>query len=200
MGVEYVVVKGFQSKTMQSSRGGKYGRQWSKIFILLTGPRPEALMANIDLPLLLLWGEKDPWTPANGPVWSFYCKFYSWLLLFALWWPPTRTKIGDLIICKLMLSPPSLWTGSKVLYEASRRAGQPLCGDTSWCWSLPSWWPTWACSWTYSSFPQHIWFVTWSSNLRVSEICSRYHYSFRDILGMRHFPMNFHLKMEILVE
>jgi hypothetical protein len=65
---------------------------------------------------------------------------------------------------------------------------------------LPSWWPTWACSWTYSSFPQHIWFVTWSSNLRVSEICSRYHYSFRDILGMRHFPMNFHLKMEILVE
>jgi pimeloyl-ACP methyl ester carboxylesterase len=39
-----------------------------KVFTGDPGPRPEALMPKIDLPLLLLWGEKDPWTPANGPV------------------------------------------------------------------------------------------------------------------------------------
>ncbi|CAK9881637.1 unnamed protein product [Sphagnum jensenii] len=45
-----------------------------KVFTGEPGPRPEALMANIDLPLLLLWGEKDPWTPANGPVAKFFMK------------------------------------------------------------------------------------------------------------------------------
>jgi len=56
------------------------------------GPRPEALMPKIDLPLLLLWGEKDPWTPANGPVMK---DFRQALLLscglltgsVVLWWP-----------------------------------------------------------------------------------------------------------------
>jgi pimeloyl-ACP methyl ester carboxylesterase len=47
------------------------------IFIVHAGPRPEALMPKIDLPLLLLWGEKDPWTPANGPVWKILDRPYS---------------------------------------------------------------------------------------------------------------------------
>jgi len=37
-------------------------------WVMHTGPRPEVLVPQIDAPLLLLWGEKDPWTPANGPV------------------------------------------------------------------------------------------------------------------------------------
>ncbi|CAM6048543.1 unnamed protein product [Sphagnum compactum] len=45
-----------------------------KVFTGDPGPRPEALMPKIDLPLLLLWGEKDPWTPANGPVAKYFMK------------------------------------------------------------------------------------------------------------------------------
>lgn len=36
------------------------------------GPRPEAMVPKISVPLLLLWGEKDPWTPANGPIANYF--------------------------------------------------------------------------------------------------------------------------------
>jgi pimeloyl-ACP methyl ester carboxylesterase len=41
----------------------------AKVFVsVLTaeaGPTPEALLPNIQTPLLVLWGEKDPWTPID---------------------------------------------------------------------------------------------------------------------------------------
>lgn len=30
------------------------------------GPRPEELLANVSAPLLVIWGENDPWTPIKG--------------------------------------------------------------------------------------------------------------------------------------
>ena len=30
------------------------------------GPRPEELLANVSAPLLVIWGEDDPWTPIQG--------------------------------------------------------------------------------------------------------------------------------------
>ncbi|XP_024383373.1 uncharacterized protein [Physcomitrium patens] len=45
-----------------------------KVFTGEPGPRPEVLMPQIDIPLLLLWGEKDPWTPANGPIAKYFRK------------------------------------------------------------------------------------------------------------------------------
>ncbi|GJP57017.1 hypothetical protein CLOM_g16057 [Closterium sp. NIES-68] len=36
------------------------------------GPRPEQLMPRIAAPLLLLWGEQDPFTPLDGPVGRFF--------------------------------------------------------------------------------------------------------------------------------
>ncbi|MEM8544617.1 MAG: alpha/beta fold hydrolase, partial [Cyanobacteria bacterium P01_H01_bin.119] len=30
------------------------------------GPKPTDLLPNIEQPLLVLWGEKDPWTPIRG--------------------------------------------------------------------------------------------------------------------------------------
>lgn len=43
-----------------------------KVFTGDPGPRPEALMENISVPLLVLWGDCDIWTPANGPVAKFF--------------------------------------------------------------------------------------------------------------------------------
>ncbi|BBN18610.1 hypothetical protein Mp_8g03940 [Marchantia polymorpha subsp. ruderalis] len=43
-----------------------------KVFTGEPGPRPEALMPKIKAPLLLLWGDKDRWTPANGPVANYF--------------------------------------------------------------------------------------------------------------------------------
>ncbi|KAG0593561.1 hypothetical protein KC19_1G338900 [Ceratodon purpureus] len=43
-----------------------------KVFTGEPGPRPEVLVPQIDVPLLLLWGEKDPWTPANGPISKYF--------------------------------------------------------------------------------------------------------------------------------
>jgi pimeloyl-ACP methyl ester carboxylesterase len=60
------VMKFFEVKLKQSWMEARIVQDL--IFIVDAGPRPEALMPKIDLPLLLLWGEKDPWTPANGPV------------------------------------------------------------------------------------------------------------------------------------
>ncbi|CAI6012771.1 unnamed protein product [Closterium sp. NIES-65] len=36
------------------------------------GPRPEHLLPRIEAPLLLLWGEQDPFTPLDGPVGRFF--------------------------------------------------------------------------------------------------------------------------------
>jgi len=43
-----------------------------KVFTGEPGPRPEVLVPQIDAPLLLLWGEKDPWTPPNGPISKYF--------------------------------------------------------------------------------------------------------------------------------
>ncbi|CAM6126519.1 unnamed protein product [Calypogeia fissa] len=45
-----------------------------KVFINEPGPRPETLMPQINVPLLLLWGDKDRWTPANGKVANYFRK------------------------------------------------------------------------------------------------------------------------------
>ncbi|GMH32620.1 hypothetical protein BSKO_00454 [Bryopsis sp. KO-2023] len=36
------------------------------------GPRPESLTDSVDCPILLLWGNKDPFTPIDGPVARFF--------------------------------------------------------------------------------------------------------------------------------
>eukprot|EP00803_Ostreobium_quekettii_P003726 evm.model.scf_517.6 EVM.evm.TU.scf_517.6 scf_517:47373-49406(-) len=36
------------------------------------GPRPESLIPSVSGPLLLLWGEDDPFTPMDGPVGKFF--------------------------------------------------------------------------------------------------------------------------------
>lgn len=36
------------------------------------GPRPEDLLPQIDAPLLLLWGDEDPFTPMDGPVAKYF--------------------------------------------------------------------------------------------------------------------------------
>ncbi|CAI5457778.1 unnamed protein product [Closterium sp. Yama58-4] len=38
------------------------------------GPRPEHLLPQIEAPLLLLWGEQDPFTPLDGPVGRFFSQ------------------------------------------------------------------------------------------------------------------------------
>jgi pimeloyl-ACP methyl ester carboxylesterase len=45
-----------------------------KVFTNEPGPRPETLMPSINAPLLLLWGDKDRWTPANGKVANYFRK------------------------------------------------------------------------------------------------------------------------------
>lgn len=48
-----------------------------KVFTGDPGPRPEALMENISVPLLLLWGDSDIWTPVNGPVAKYFIQLSS---------------------------------------------------------------------------------------------------------------------------
>lgn len=36
----------------------------------MLGPRPEELVKEISIPMLVLWGDKDPWTPVDGKVWG----------------------------------------------------------------------------------------------------------------------------------
>lgn len=38
------------------------------------GPRPEQLLPSISAPLLLMWGDKDPFTPVDGPVGRFFAN------------------------------------------------------------------------------------------------------------------------------
>lgn len=38
------------------------------------GPNPVSLMPRISLPVLVLWGDQDPFTPLDGPVGKY---FYS---------------------------------------------------------------------------------------------------------------------------
>ncbi|MCS6958606.1 MAG: alpha/beta fold hydrolase [Pseudanabaenaceae cyanobacterium SKYGB_i_bin29] len=39
---------------------------FSRVLTAPPGPRPEALLPNLRVPLLVLWGEADPWTPLKG--------------------------------------------------------------------------------------------------------------------------------------
>lgn len=39
---------------------------FAKILTALPGPRPEDLLPSVTQPLLILWGEADPWTPITG--------------------------------------------------------------------------------------------------------------------------------------
>lgn len=42
------------------------------------GPSPIALMPRLaDLPVLVLWGDRDPFTPIDGPVGKFFSKLPS---------------------------------------------------------------------------------------------------------------------------
>ncbi|ESW15917.1 hypothetical protein PHAVU_007G113800 [Phaseolus vulgaris] len=41
------------------------------------GPNPVALMPNISLPVLLLWGDEDPFTPIDGPVGKYFSSLPS---------------------------------------------------------------------------------------------------------------------------
>lgn len=43
-----------------------------KVFTGDPGERPEILMENISVPVLVLWGDSDIWTPPNGPVANFF--------------------------------------------------------------------------------------------------------------------------------
>eukprot|EP00249_Psilotum_nudum_P020425 c27699_g1_i1 orf=143-1762(+) len=45
-----------------------------KVFTGDPGPRPEALMKGISMPLLVLWGDSDRWTPVNGSVAEYFMK------------------------------------------------------------------------------------------------------------------------------
>ena len=42
---------------------------------------------------------------------------------------------------------------SKILQKGCWGPWQRICGDTSRCWPLPTWWPAWTCSRANSSFP-----------------------------------------------
>ncbi|WVY96225.1 hypothetical protein V8G54_028376 [Vigna mungo] len=41
------------------------------------GPNPVVLMPNISLPVLLLWGDEDPFTPIDGPVGKYFSSLPS---------------------------------------------------------------------------------------------------------------------------
>eukprot|EP00245_Coleochaete_scutata_P005596 TRINITY_DN19258_c0_g1_i1.p1 TRINITY_DN19258_c0_g1~~TRINITY_DN19258_c0_g1_i1.p1 ORF type:complete len:527 (+),score=73.41 TRINITY_DN19258_c0_g1_i1:169-1749(+) len=43
-----------------------------KVFTGHPGPRPETLAPDVDCPMLVLWGEKDPWTGVNGKVANYF--------------------------------------------------------------------------------------------------------------------------------
>ncbi|XP_068648638.1 uncharacterized protein [Aristolochia californica] len=43
------------------------------------GPNPVSLMPRISLPVLVLWGDEDPFTPLDGPVGRYFCSLPSQL-------------------------------------------------------------------------------------------------------------------------
>ena len=36
------------------------------------GPRPEAMLDRLSCPVLVAWGDADPWTPLNGTIGTFF--------------------------------------------------------------------------------------------------------------------------------
>ena len=36
------------------------------------GPRPESLVPKISHPILILWGDEDPFTPFDGPIGKYF--------------------------------------------------------------------------------------------------------------------------------
>lgn len=48
-----------------------------KVFTGNPGPRPEALVEQITLPMLVLWGDMDPWTPVDGAVARIFKRLES---------------------------------------------------------------------------------------------------------------------------
>lgn len=38
------------------------------------GPRPEKMLQKIECPVLVAWGDSDPWTPIDGSIGSFFQK------------------------------------------------------------------------------------------------------------------------------
>lgn len=43
------------------------------------GPNPVQLMPRISVPILVLWGDQDPFTPLDGPVGKYFSKLPSQL-------------------------------------------------------------------------------------------------------------------------
>lgn len=43
-----------------------------RVFTGNPGPRPEKMLDKISCPVLVAWGEQDPWTPLNGSVGKFF--------------------------------------------------------------------------------------------------------------------------------
>lgn len=43
------------------------------------GPSPITLMPKISLPVLVLWGDQDPFTPIDGPVGKYFSSLPSQL-------------------------------------------------------------------------------------------------------------------------
>lgn len=41
------------------------------------GPNPVKLMPKISLPVLILWGDEDPFTPLDGPVGKYFSSLPS---------------------------------------------------------------------------------------------------------------------------
>lgn len=41
------------------------------------GPNPVQLMPRISLPVLVLWGDQDPFTPLDGPVGKYFSSLPS---------------------------------------------------------------------------------------------------------------------------
>jgi hypothetical protein len=154
------------------------------------GPRPEAMVPKISVPLLLLWGEKDPWTPANGPV-SFtnHSSFIQlgFFILFFIFSPKRRFRVcshlhahtyfhqkirrwsstnsfGGLSCAEkkfLIFVLCILQTDSKLFQKSCSRTWQPCCEDTPRCRSLPSRRQTRACSGRNSSVSGDLRFMMW---------------------------------------
>lgn len=41
------------------------------------GPNPVSLMPKISIPVLVLWGDRDPFTPIDGPVGKYFSSLPS---------------------------------------------------------------------------------------------------------------------------